>query len=109
MCVECRSLPTSHGCRGDCADARQAEEEPGQVAVGDGAPCVMCGRRFASRNLVFRHLRDPSTGCGVHVAAQGGLRLAPSSAARQVAAAARRNPQVRSDRARGFRVERKGC
>jgi hypothetical protein len=64
--------------------------------VGDGVLCTMCGRSFASRNLVFRHLRDPSTGCGVHVAAQGGLRLAPSSATRLAAAAARRNPQVRA-------------
>jgi hypothetical protein len=63
------------------------------VAAG-GVPCAMCGRHFGSRNLVFRHLRDPATGCGVHVAAQGGMRLAPSSVARHEAAVTRRNPQV---------------
>jgi hypothetical protein len=27
-------------------------------------PCQMCGRFFASRNLMFKHLKDPISGCG---------------------------------------------
>lgn len=37
----------------------------------DGVPCDTCGRYFASRNLVFKHLRDPASGCGTILFASG--------------------------------------
>ena len=33
-------------------------------------PCGMCGKPFPSRNAVFRHLRDPASGCGSSVVEQ---------------------------------------
>lgn len=39
-----------------------------------GVPCDMCGRYFASRNLVFKHLRDTGSGCGTVIFASGLLR-----------------------------------
>lgn len=32
--------------------------------VDNGVQCFTCGRSFASKNLVFKHLRDVSTSCG---------------------------------------------
>jgi hypothetical protein len=32
--------------------------------VDSGVQCFTCGRSFASKNLVFKHLRDVSTSCG---------------------------------------------
>jgi len=47
--------------------------------VSSGVLCDMCGRYFASRNLVFKHLRDASSGCGTSIFASGQeLEEAPS-------------------------------
>ena len=41
--------------------------------------CEMCGKIFKSRNLVFKHLRDPGSNCGNSIFAQGqSLPIAPS-------------------------------
>ena len=34
-----------------------------------GVRCSMCGASFGSRNLVFKHLRDAATSCGLTMAA----------------------------------------
>ena len=39
--------------------------------INTGIPCQSCGRHFASKNLVFRHLRDVSTSCGNVIFAKG--------------------------------------
>ena len=36
-----------------------------------GIPCSICGRYFFSRNLVFKHLKDPSSSCGNSIFAAG--------------------------------------
>ena len=36
-----------------------------------GIPCSMCGRHFFSRNLLFKHLKDPSSSCGNSIFAAG--------------------------------------
>ena len=36
-----------------------------------GSKCDLCGLYFASRNLVFQHLRDPASGCGTSIFAMG--------------------------------------
>ena len=36
-----------------------------------GVACHMCGHYFASRNLVFKHLRDSASGCGTTLFANG--------------------------------------
>eukprot|EP00977_Amphora_coffeiformis_P027666 scaffold34630_cov185-Amphora_coffeaeformis.AAC.12 len=51
-----------------------AEEE--QIAKSSsssltGVKCELCGIYFASRNLVFKHLRDPASGCGTSIFAWG--------------------------------------
>ena len=47
-------------------------EDKSYLDGGDtGISCEMCGRSFASRNLVFKHLRDPLSGCGNSIFAAG--------------------------------------
>jgi len=55
------------------------EPDPGP----DGVACEFCGRRFRSRNLVFRHLRDPKQQCGQLVIDEGGISQPPSTALQQ--------------------------
>lgn len=53
-------------------------------ALSRGVPCSFCGRFFASKNLVFKHLRDVSTSCGNSIFATGQkLPEAPSSIRKQ--------------------------
>ncbi|CAM9531709.1 unnamed protein product, partial [Heterosigma akashiwo] len=52
---------------------------PPEGTMQDGVPCEMCGRFFGSRNLVFRHLRDPESGCGTSIFADGQLLVDPPS------------------------------
>ena len=59
------------------------DEGTEEEELTDGVPCAMCGRCFGSRNLVFKHLRDPVNGCGLNVAAVGGLAAAPSVTQKQ--------------------------
>jgi hypothetical protein len=48
-------------------------------SLGRSVACQMCGHYFASRNLVFQHLRDPASGCGTQIFAQSlEIPLAPS-------------------------------
>ena len=56
---------------------QQLDEKKGETAV----KCEMCGRSFASRNLVFKHLRDPvSSSCGTSIfASNQTLAKAPSA------------------------------
>ena len=50
----------------------------------EGIACQYCNRYFASKNLVFRHLRDVSSGCGNAIFANGEkVPDAPSSIAKQ--------------------------
>ncbi len=70
-------------------------ELPEATSDGSGVECKMCGQLFPSRNLVFRHLRDPQSGCGESVAQQGGLAPSPgeeAKAARPARRAARQRP-----------------
>lgn len=54
------------------------------AATEDSTACGMCGRFFASRNLVFKHLRDPSSGCGTSIFATGqSIGAAPSAHTKQ--------------------------
>ncbi len=49
------------------------------VKIVDGERCQMCGKSFKSRNLVFKHLRDPGSECGNSIFANGEiLPVAPS-------------------------------
>jgi len=56
-----------------------AEPDPGP----DGVACEFCGCRFRSRNLVFKHLRDPKQQCGQTVVDEGGISQPPSMAEKQ--------------------------
>lgn len=49
----------------------QQDSSDSVLSCDSGVPCKMCGRYFASRNLVFNHLRDPSSGCGTSIFASG--------------------------------------
>ena len=64
--------------------ARVSSQPPEEQLVG-GVPCGMCGRQFGSRNLVFKHLKDPANGCGLTVSAEGGIDDAPSTQAKAAA------------------------
>jgi len=48
-------------------------DDPGVILAQQttGLPCEYCGRYFASKNLVFRHLRDVSSSCGNSIFANG--------------------------------------
>jgi hypothetical protein len=70
-------------------------DPPEATSDGSGVECKMCGQLFSSRNLVFKHLRDPQSGCGESVAQQGGLEPSPgeeAKAARPARRAARQRP-----------------
>ena len=46
-------------------DKPTVEEEPTiEEDASTGIACMFCSRHFASKNLVFKHLRDVSTSCG---------------------------------------------
>ena len=55
--------------------------------------CSMCGGLFATRNRLFKHLRDATTSCGLTVAAGGGIAPGPIDA--------RADPSVRTTAAPG--------
>ena len=40
--------------------------------------CTYCSKSYPSRNVLFRHLRDPTNSCGEQVVNQGGIPLGPS-------------------------------
>lgn len=57
-----------------------AAENQFVVSPSTGVKCESCGLYFASRNLVFKHLRDPASGCGTSIFASGeSLSDAPSA------------------------------
>ena len=62
-------------------EAKVAAVEENQMADSlTGVKCELCGLYFASRNLVFMHLRDPASGCGTSIFALGKpIPEAPSS------------------------------
>lgn len=45
----------------------------------DGVPCQMCGRYFGSKNMVFKHLRDPTSTCGNALLGEGKALAEPPS------------------------------
>ena len=66
---------------------------PSSLDDDAGVSCQMCGHCFASRNLVFKHLRDPASGCGTLIFAQGlTLPPAPSKASHNSKANHKRAP-----------------
>jgi hypothetical protein len=56
--------------KGGIADASTTTTTAG-TAAATMITCEMCGRTFASRNLIFKHLRDVTSGCGTSIWAQG--------------------------------------
>lgn len=57
------------------ADKMDIEDEP-----KDMLRCEMCGKLFKSRNLIFKHLRDPGSDCGNSIFANNqALPVAPST------------------------------
>lgn len=40
--------------------------------------CTFCSESFPSRNVLFRHLRDPANACGAQTSSLGGIPLGPS-------------------------------
>ena len=68
------------------------DPQPSAPSSGDsgGVACEMCGRRFASRNQVFKHLRSSGGECGASVIEQGGLAPSPGELAKQSRVAQRR-------------------
>ena len=50
---------------------------PGATAAKPVA-CTLCKRPFPSRNVLFRHLRDPSNDCGNQVLSNGGIAMGSS-------------------------------
>ena len=65
------------------------DPQPSAPSSG-GVACEMCGRRFASRNQVFKHLRSSGGECGASVIEQGGLAPSPGELAKQSRVAQRR-------------------
>ncbi len=53
-----------------CRDAGGEANELSNLK-NNGIPCSFCGRYFASKNLVFKHLRDVSTSCGNSIFSSG--------------------------------------
>jgi len=68
-------------------NAYEEEQDDDAAAVTDktqGVACQMCGRLFGSKNLVFRHLRDPTSSCGNTILGRGeSLKEAPSVVKKQ--------------------------
>ena len=49
----------------------------------NGVACQMCGRTFGSKNLIFKHLRDPTSSCGNAILGRGESLAEPPSAAKK--------------------------
>ena len=81
---------------GESSQPRTQQKRPRCEPTLDssGVECKMCGQLFASRNLVFKHLRDPQSSCGASVVQQGGLAPSPGEEAK-AARPARRAPRQR--------------
>ena len=93
------------------AGARAAKPLP--APLGPDAPsCSYCGARFASRNSMFKHLKDAGNACGAGVSAQGGIEGAPSEAvacaraSQKAAVKAARREQRAAKREQGQRTAR---
>lgn len=71
---------------------KREREQPEAASEAGGVPCKMCGQLFPSRNLVFKHLRDPHSGCGESVVQQGGLAPSPGEQAKAARPARRQRP-----------------
>lgn len=67
----------------DTMEPRQSKEKA-TTQTKTGVDCKFCGQYFASKNLVFRHLRDTSSSCGKAITANGEkLPDAPSTIAKR--------------------------